>query len=401
MLSLEDAVELTLSSVTELEPEKVKLREALRRFSAQTLHAKVSLPGFDNSAMDGFAVVSTDLSKASESNPVTLKCSGIIPAGRCSDETVRPGHCMRIFTGSPVPIGADAVVMQEYCRINQEDGTVSCMDSVRPWENIRMQGEDVRSGDQVIIKGQRINTRAIGLLAATGHYAIEVGREPKVALVATGSELVEAPQELAPGQIYDSNRTMLAALLKSVNGSPKIYPIIRDELNATCKALEAAFKENDIVITSGGVSVGDHDHVKPAIEQLGGSINAWKVAIKPGKPFVLGQVNGRTLLGLPGNPASALVTYQLLVRPTLLKMQGATDCQPAKRVGVLAEEFTNKGDRRHFVRVSIDAQGIISSAGGQRSHMLGSLAKANALLDIPPHARLAKSDQAEVIMFED
>jgi len=401
MLSLEDAIELTLSSVIKLEPEKVKLGEALRRFSAQTLHAKVSLPGFDNSAMDGFAVVSTDLSEASESNPVTLQCSGIIPAGRCTDETVRPGHCMRIFTGSPLPIGADAVVMQEYCRIIQGDGTVSCTDSVRPWENIRMQGEDIRSGDQVIIKGQRISTRAIGLLAATGHYAIEVGRKPKVALVATGSELVEAPQELAPGQIYDSNRTMLAALLKSVNGSPKVYPIIRDELNATCKALEAAFKENDIVITSGGVSVGDHDHVKPAIEQLGGSINAWKVAIKPGKPFVLGQVDGRTLLGLPGNPASTLVTYQLLVHPTLLKMQGATDCQPAKRVGVLAEEFTNKGDRRHFVRVSIDAQGIISSAGGQRSHMLGSLAKANALLDIPPHARLAKSDQAEVIMFED
>ena len=228
-----------------------------------------------------------------------------------------------------------------------------------------------------------------------------IDRRPKVALVATGSELEEAPQELAPGKIYDSNRTMLASMISSINGIPKRYPIVRDDLRETCSVLESAFAENDIVLTSGGVSVGDHDHVKPAIKELGGTVGLWKVAIKPGKPFVLGQVNGRPLFGLPGNPASALVTYQLMVRPSLLKMQGATECRLAKRAGILSESFTNKGDRRHFVRVAINPLGQVSSSGGQRSHMLRSLANANALLDLPPESHLTKDESVEVLIIED
>ena len=401
MLPLEEVVEKSLASVTTLKPELIPLRESCRRFAAEEMYAQVSLPGFDNSAMDGFAVVSSDLKQASEPTPVTLRCTGVIPAGSTTEHVVSPGTCMKIFTGSPIPAGADAVIMQEYCQTTESGKSVDCTDQVKPWENIRMTGEDVREGERVLAKGQLLNAGAIGLLAATGHHEIKVGRRPKVALVATGSELEEAPQELAPGKIYDSNRTMLASMISSINGIPKRYPIVRDDLRETCSVLESAFAENDIVLTSGGVSVGDHDHVKPAIKELGGTVGLWKVAIKPGKPFVLGQVNGRPLFGLPGNPASALVTYQLMVRPSLLKMQGATECRSAKRAGILSESFTNKGDRRHFVRVAINPLGQVSSSGGQRSHMLRSLANANALLDLPPESHLTKGESVEVLIIED
>jgi len=401
MLSLEQAVERTLASVEVLEPEFVVLNEAYRRYAAQDLHAKVSLPGFDNSAMDGYAVISSDLKGASEHTPISLQNIGVIPAGSGPDKKITPGCCMRIFTGSPIPEGANAVVMQEDCEINPDENRVLCAEEVKPWENIRMQGEDVQTGNRLLSKGQKINTGALGLLAATGHHKIEVGRQPKVGIISTGSELIKAPKKLTSGKIYDSNRTMLTSLVSRSNGVPKIYPIVPDNLEETCSTLKTAFQENDIILTSGGVSVGDHDHVKPAIEQIGGTVDIWKVSIKPGKPFVLGQVNNRALFGLPGNPASVLVTYQLLVLPALLKMQGASDCRLAKRRGELTEEFVNKGDRRHFIRVSIDSQGQVVSTGGQRSHMLGSLAKANALMDVPPASRLAKGDIVEVLMIED
>ncbi|MEC8973906.1 MAG: molybdopterin molybdotransferase MoeA, partial [Verrucomicrobiota bacterium] len=282
-----------------------------------------------------------------------------------------------------------------------DDRTVHCTDSVKPWENIRLKGEDVREGNPVVATGARVTAGTIGLLAATGHDSIEVGLRPKVGLVATGSELVEPPSGLKPGEIYESNRALLASVVARTNGLPTPYPIVPDSLDATVAALERAFAENDAVVTSGGVSVGDHDHVKPAIERLGGSLDFWKVAVKPGKPFVLGQVGSKPLFGLPGNPVSALVTFLLLVRPALLKMQGAAEWRLAKRPGQLADELANRGDRRHFVRVTIDAKGLVWNAGGQRSHMLGSLAKANGLVDLPPESRLAKGDPVDVLLFED
>ena len=400
MLSLEEAVERTLESVPFLGCENVKLEAALGRFAGIDLKAKESLPGFDNSAMDGYAVKSADLKQASANNPVTLACIGVVPAGQSVANELRSGTCMRIFTGSPVPSGADAVIMQEDCKPDDKTNTVQCLDHVRPWENIRMQGEDVKSGEIVAGRGTKINPGAIGLLAATGHHEVNVGQHPKIALVATGSELVEAPNKLAPGKIYDSNRSMLASMVSLINGLPKTYPIVNDTLDETVTALEKAFNENDVILTSGGVSVGDHDHVKPALEKLGGKIDLWKVAIKPGKPFVLGQAFDKPLFGLPGNPASALVTYLLLVRPALLKMQGASNCLLARRHGHLAMEMINRGDRRHFVRVAIDEEGEVTSAGGQRSHMLGSLAKANGIIDVAANTRLASGEKIEVLMID-
>ena len=401
MLSLEEAVERSLAAAPLLGSEIVPLADAGGRFVASPLKAGVSLPGFDNSAMDWYAARTADLNGATTESPVELSCIGVIPAGAHPVDKVGEGTCMRIFTGSPIPRGADAVIMQEDCSTPGDDHTVRCNDSIKPWENIRLKGEDVREGDPLITAGMRITAGTIGLLAATGHHSVEVGLRPKVGLVTTGSELVEPPGELQPGEIYESNRAMLASLVSKANGLPTPYPIVPDTLEATVAALGRAFVENDAVLTSGGVSVGDHDHVRPAIERLGGSLDFWKVAVKPGKPFVLGQVGGKPVFGMPGNPVSAIITYLLMVRPALLKMQGASEWRLAKRPGRLADELVNKGDRRHFVRVTIDDLGLVRSVGGQRSHMLGSLAKSNSLVDLPPGSRLAKGDPVDVLLIDD
>ena len=402
MLSLEEAIERSLAAAPKLGGETIPLANAEGRFAASDAKAKVSLPAFDNSAMDGYAVRSCDLKGASANSPVGLDCIGVIPAGTFPSDSLNNGTCMKIYTGSPIPNGADAVIMQEDCQTTPDAcNTVHCNDSVKPWENIRLEGEDIREGDAVISNGSRITAGTIGLLAASGHDRIEVGRRPRVGLLATGSELTEPPGCLKPGEIYESNRAMLASLAARVNAEPTPYPIVPDSLDNTVAALERAFAENDVVVTSGGVSVGDHDHVKPAIERLGGSVDFWKIAVKPGKPFVLGQVGGKPVFGLPGNPVSALVTYLLLVRPALLKMQGAAEWRLAERPGRLADELANKGDRRHFVRVMIDDRGLVRSAGGQRSHLLGSLAKANGLIDLPPGSCLAKGDPVDVLLIDD
>ena len=401
MLSLEEAIERSLAATPKLGGETIPLTDAEGRFAASDARAKVSLPGFDNSAMDGYVVKSCDLKSATADSPVGLMCVGVIPAGTFPADSVASETCMKIYTGSPIPDGADAVIMQEDCRSTSGDGaTILCNEWVKPWENIRLQGEDVREGDVVFTAGARITAGSIGLLTASGHDRVEVGRRPRVGLLATGSELTEPPGGLKPGEIYESNRAMLASLAARVNAEPTPYPIVPDSLDDTVAALERAFAENDVVVTSGGVSVGDHDHVKPAIELLGGSVDFWKIAVKPGKPFVLGQVGGKPVFGLPGNPVSALVTYLLMVRPALLNMQGARGWRLAKRPGRLVDEMINRGDRRHFVRVTIDDQGLVRSAGGQRSHMLGSLAKANGLVDLTPKSRLAKGERIEVISID-
>jgi molybdopterin molybdotransferase len=398
MLELEKAIKISLDLTKQLDSQPVDLINAAGRYSSSNLISKVDLPEFDNSAMDGYALISSDLKQATKSNPITLNCSGVVPAGTIPNKKIKKGICMRIFTGSPIPDGANAVIMQEDC-VHNNDMSIITSTSVKPWENIRMKGEDIRKGDNLISKGEQINIGAIALLNATGHKTVQVGRQPRVGLIATGSELIEPPKKLNSGEIYESNRTMLASMITQANGLPKIYPIVKDDLNKTIYALRSALSENDLVITTGGVSVGDHDHIKPALEQMSGTIVFWKISMKPGKPFMLGHANGKTLFALPGNPGSALTTFLLLVRPALLKLQGATCVHLIKRTGVLADEIINNGNRRHFVRVKLDEHSHATIAGKQRSHMLGSLPSSNGLIDIPPNSRLANGDKVEVLMI--
>jgi molybdopterin molybdotransferase len=302
---------------------------------------------------------------------------------------VEPGACVRIFTGSVLPRGADAVVMQEDVRRDDRDPSrIIFIDKSAPWENCRMRGEDIKSGSTIAAAGEKTTAPMLSQLAAVGIASVRATRRPVVGLLATGNELREPGTPPPPGAIYESNRIGLAALVQQTGAIPKIYPLVPDDLPATKSALEQAFAECDAVITTGGVSVGDADFVKPAFAGIGGELDLWKVAMRPGKPFAFGRWKEKCFFGLPGNPASALVTFMVLTRPALLRMQGARDVFGPMLSAVLAEPLANPNDRRHFMRVAIDAAGRAHSAGTQSSHMVSSLARSAGLVDVPPQTTL-------------
>jgi molybdopterin molybdotransferase len=401
MISFEQAVEQILTLVPPAVSERVPLSDADGRIVAAQVFSPIDLPPFDNSAMDGYALRAADVSSASSGTPARLRRCGRIAAGDSYTGTVERGTCVRLFTGSVLPDGADAVVMQEDTRILPDaPDDVLILDPVKPWENVRLRGEDVRAGSVLAEAGVRLSAISLSLLGATGLLAVPAGRQPVVGILATGSELREPGQSLAPGQIYESNRLGLAALVRRAGGIPKIFPLVPDVLAATKLALTQAFDKCDAVITSGGVSVGEMDFIKQAFEEAGGTLEFWKVAIKPGRPFVFGSCGGKLLFGLPGNPVSALVTFLLLVRPALLRWQGALNSALPGYPAVLAEPFSNAGSRRQFVRVRVDAQGKVWSAGVQASHILSASAAANGLIDLPPDAILEAGAEVQVLRWE-
>jgi molybdopterin molybdotransferase len=402
MLELEEARRRIFEAIKPLSAEVVPLHNAAGRVLAEDLTSPIDLPPFDNSAMDGYAVRSGDTLRGTSDSPVRLKLSGRIPAGDGPEGILEQGTCQRIFTGAPLPPGADAVVMQEDTRVDSDvPNQVLCLDSVKPWENVRLQGEDIKRGSLLMQTGDRINAGRMALAAAVGMAQVAVGRQPVIGLLATGNELLEAGTPLVRGKIYESHRMALAALLRNSGARPKVFPLIRDNLQATKQALEEAFTECDAVVTSGGVSVGELDFVKPAFDQLGGSTDFWKIAIKPGKPFVFGRWRGKLLFGLPGNPVSALVTFLLLVRPAMWRWQGASRFEPSMASCVLGEALQNDGARRHFMRVRIDEKERAFSAGTQASHVLSSLAMAAGLVDVPPNTTLIAGTLVRVIRFDD
>lgn len=395
MLDLETAIRRVLEKIPAALPESVALAESSGRVLAENLVSDIALPAFDNSAMDGYAVRSVDVLGASVDSPVVLRLVATIPAGEVFTGRLNPGECFRIFTGSPLPIGADAVVMQEDTRA--EGDRIRFLDAAASGENLRKRGEDVEIGGRIADAGSFITPGSIGLMAATGISRVAVGRKPRVALIATGSELREPGEMLSPGQIYESNRVMLASLIARSGAIPEVCPIVRDTLEATRDALSSAFSKSDIVVTSGGVSVGELDFVKPAFESLGGTVEFWKVAMRPGKPFVFGRLGGKFLFGLPGNPVSAFVTFLLLVRPVLLRWQGAKTTSLPTITGVLSERVLNQSERRHFMRVRLDEDGKVFSAGKQASHMMSSLGAADGLLDIPAKAEMRAGETVRVL----
>lgn len=400
MLELEEALDRIISEIEPLAQETIPLTAAKGRYSAQDIESTVDLPRFDNSAMDGYAVLASDLQSASHDTPVALRLIGKVAAGAAFHGKLQPGTCVRVFTGSLLPSGAEAVVMQEDTFLDPLDSqTIKITDRVKPWENVRFKGEDVKKGAPAILKGEKISAPLVSLLASIGCDYVPVARRPVVGLLATGSELVEPGQQLEPGQIHESNRLGLAGFVENCGGVPLRYPLVPDALEHTVTALDKAFRECDVVVTSGGVSVGDFDFVKEAFQKLGGSLSFWKVAIKPGKPFVCGRLKNKFFFGVPGNPVSALVTFFLLVRPALLRLQGARNTSPSTQMALLKESLHNRGDRRHFMRISIDADGNARPTGIQASHILSSLAKADSLLDVPPRTELPQGSMVRVIQW--
>lgn len=397
MISLEQAQESILGAIPSPDIEYISPTAARDRVLALDIRATLNLPAFDNSAMDGFAVRSQETLDATSESPITLRDLGISAAGDATAPDVQAGTCVRIFTGAPIPRGADAVVMQEDTR--QVGDQVHILDSVRAWENVRFKGEDIRSGNVVLTAGRRLNSAALGLIAALGINTLQVGRRPRLTILATGDELKDSSEPLAEGQIYESNRLMISAMLEAAGALCQYMAIVPDDLLATENALAQALDSSDAVVTTGGVSVGERDHIKAAFCRLGGQLHLWRVAIKPGKPFAFGQLGGKLLFALPGNPVSAFVTGLLLVRPAVLRFQGAHRVHLPTFNAVAGERFENRGDRRHFVRVFINNEHRVVSAGTQAAHFMGSLALAEGLVDLGPGTTIQPGETLEVLNF--
>ncbi len=401
MLELEAAVARILAAVPPPTAERIPLSGAHGRVLAERFPSPLDLPVFNNSSMDGYAVRAADVAAATPGTPAKLRLSGRVAAGETIEGDMPPGTCVRLFTGSPMPREADAVVMQEDTRVSPDSPReVIIVSPVERGENIRFRGEDVRQGATLLEAGETITVGRIGLLAAVGCREVAVNRAPVVGLLATGSELKEPGEALGPGQIYESNRPALAALVRLAGGVPKIFPLVEDSLATTTARLWEALAACDVVVSSGGVSVGEMDFIKPAFAGIGGELDYWKVAIRPGRPFVFGRWQSRLFFGLPGNPISALVTFLLLVRPALLRWRGIADVALPAEPGMLDEPLSNPGERRHFMRVKMDGERKVFSAGLQASHALSSAAMANGMVDVPPGTVLSAGTRVEVLRWD-
>ncbi len=401
MLQFEEALARILAALPPPVSEGIPLREACGRLLSERIPAPLDLPPFDNSSVDGYAARGADVAAASPASPVCLHLAGRVAAGESFTGEVAAGACVRLFTGSALPRGADVVIMQEDTRLDaNRPNEVFILAPAKPWENVRFRGEDVKRGATLAEAGEVLTPGRLALLAAVGLARVQAGCRPIVGLLATGSELKDSGAPLAPGQIYESSRAGLAPLVQRAGAIATIFPLVPDALDLTLAALQRAIEECDILVTCGGVSVGEMDYVKTAFEQLGGNLEFWKVAIKPGRPFVFGRRGDKFLFGLPGNPVSALVTFLLLVRPALLRWQGAAGITLPACPGILAEPLANTGTHRHFMRVAMDAAGHVRSAGIQASHILSSFASANGLVEVPPKTTLAAGKTVSVLRWE-
>ncbi len=382
MLPVEEALERILAEIARLEPEQIDLPEAAGRVLAQSIASQEEVPPFANSAMDGYALRSSDTLSASAHEPRRLRLVGIVQAGRVAERPVEDGEAMRILTGAPVPPGATAVIQQELTETG--DGWVEVREPVAQGNNIRHAGEDIRRGTVVLAEGALIGSAEIGVLASLGVTRVTVYRRPVVAILATGDELVEIDQPLLPGQIHNSNSYLVAAAVTRAGGIPRSLGIARDQVEELRAKLQAA-QEADLIVTSGGVSVGDYDLVKDIMREQG-TIDFWRVNLRPGKPLAFGKLGSTPLLGLPGNPVSAAVTFELFARPVLRKMQGFAQLLRPQVQARLLHNMQESGNRRHYVRAHVtllDGVFVARTTGTQDSHILTSMVSANALLVIP------------------
>lgn len=381
--------------------EMVSTFDADGRVLSRDLISSLNVPAHDNSSMDGYALRCTDWVDAN----TVLQVNQRIPAGS-SGHLLGPASAARIFTGAPIPPGADAVVMQEDCVATDATGIalagVRIQVQPRHGQWIRRRGEDVAAADVVLKRGERLTPASLGLAASIGFDKLQVAPRPRVALFSTGDELVMPgevmPADMKPGAVYNSNRFFLRALLLRMGCTVTDLGIVPDRLDATIAALELASRQHDLILTSGGVSVGEEDHIKPAVNSLG-ELNLWQIAIKPGKPFAYGKVGAAHFIGLPGNPVSSFVTFLLLVRPFLLKLQGASRVAPELIAACAHFDWPRADKRREFLRVRQNQAGGLDLFDNQSSGVLTSSVWGDGLVDNPAGKTIARGDQVQFIPF--
>jgi molybdopterin molybdotransferase len=392
-LDVDSARERIVAAFAPLPAVSIPLLDALGMVLAEDIVAGEPLPPFSNSAMDGYAVRSSDLFPATSASPVVLRVIGQVPAGLPATVRVEPGSAVRIMTGAPIPPGADAVVrFEETDEPDSSRELVAVYRAVRPGDNVRPVGEDMAAGDTVLTAGSALRPAEIGLLAAVGRTEVAVHRRPKVAILATGDEIVDPGDPMFPGQIRNSNSSILAALVKRTGGDPIMLGVARDSIEEL-KAKLAQATQTDLIITTGGVSAGDYDFVKNVL-QSEGAIALWRVRIKPGKPLAFGRIDRLPLLGLPGNPVAAAVAFEQFARPAIKTMLGHPDLSIPSIQATLLDRVENRGGCRNFVRVRVeyedDGRYVARLAGQQGSGILTSLARCNGLLVIPEELEVAE-----------
>ena len=394
----EEAVELLLSHVKPLaDTETLDLHDALGRVLAAPVKSGIDVPGWDNSAMDGYALRVADV----PAEGARLKVSQRIPAGT-APQPLEPGTTARIFTGAPVPEGADAVVMQELtCR---QDDEVIINTLPRAGDHIRRRGEDIREGAEIIQPGLRLLPQHLGLAASVGVGSLEVFRRPRVAVLASGDELLMPGQPLKPGMIYNSNIFTVAGMLRALGCEVIDLGQVEDTLEATKNALSEAAAQADLVIASGGVSVGEEDHVKPAVEALG-ELNMWKVAIRPGKPVAFGHIGDTPFIGTPGNPVSLFVTFLLFARPFIRKLAGLREVMPVTIEATAGFDWNKPDKRREFHRARLEKQAdgsdLVTVHPSRSSAVLSSTTWANGLVVLPENQVIRAGEKIQFMPFSE
>jgi len=383
MQSIEQAREMILSRMTLMPPETVPLEQALGRYLARDVVSSMEIPSLDNSSMDGYAVRREDITSPGTS----LKVSSVLPAGTLADSPLNRGEAVKIMTGAPMPAGADAVVKREDTTETEGRVTINTMPGLH--ENIRFRGEDIRSGDVILHAGDLIGPAQIGVLASLRSLVVTVRQRPVVAVLATGDEIVDLDEPLAPGKSTSSNSYTLVSLIKVLGATPLYLGIARDTRESLKEKLARAVRA-DLVLTSGGVSMGDYDLVREIMGEEENSLIFWKVDVKPGRPLAFGLVNGIPTIGLPGNPVSTMTSFYQFARPAILKMMGASNILLPRIMAKLSVPLDHRSDRPYLMRGLLEKGGedlMVRPTGPQGSGVLTSMAKGNCFILLPAGAR--------------
>jgi molybdopterin molybdotransferase len=383
MIKVEEALKTILENIRPLDCENIPITSALGCAIGESIVSGRTIPPLANSAMDGYAVVAGDTAFASKGNPAVLDVLEDVPAGKVATQPIRKGQAIRIMTGAPLPEGANAVVRVE--DTEAQGGRVKIFVAAAPGLDIREAGEDVKTGELVISKGSILRAAEIGMLAALGRSYVSVHQRPVVAIVSTGDELVEVDETPGPGKIVNSNGYSLAALVLEAGGIPLQVGIARDNREDLLAKFRAASRA-DIVISSGGVSVGDYDLVKDIMAEIGSRIQFWRVAMRPGRPLAFGLLEGKPLFGLPGNPVSSMVSFEQFIRPSILKMRGYSNIYRRVVLAEITEGYKKKQGLKYFLRARVefrDGRYIASLTGEQGSGILKSMVLANGLVVLP------------------